>query len=202
VEDETTWGITPDAGASTDASAADHTHGSPANPVSVAALEALGVRGELVVVDGTTGPTGVIPNSYVEMTTPRTTTSASLEDITGATTTITLQRPSDIAVWMTAHVSASAACDLGLAISVDGTDHDLTDTHLTTTDEGNVAIIHRTVSKFAPGTYTVKGRFQRTSGGGTPSVDRADLLVAAMTTSGPVLVTTDDEEDYVYADLA
>jgi hypothetical protein len=164
-------------------------------------VPAVGV-GELVVVDGTTGPTGVIPNSYVEMTTPRTTTSATLVDITGATTTITVQRPSDIAVWMTAHVSADATCDLGLAINVDGTDHDLTDTHLTATDEGNVAIIHRTVSKFAPGTYTVKGRFQRTSGGGTPSVDRADLLVAALTTSGPVLVTTDDETDFVYADLA
>jgi len=158
--------------------------------------------GELVVVDGTTGPTGVIPSSYVEMTTPRTTTSATLVDITGATTTVTLQRPSDVAVWMTAHVSASAVCDLGLAISVDGTDHDLTDTHLTSTDEGNVATIHRTVSKLAPGTYTVKGRFQRTSGGGTPSVDRVDLLVSALTTSGPVLVTTDDELDYVYADLA
>ena len=32
VEDETTWGITPDAGASTDYSRADHTHGSPADP--------------------------------------------------------------------------------------------------------------------------------------------------------------------------
>jgi len=202
VEDETTFGITPDAGASTDASAADHTHGSPANPVTVAALEALGVRGELVVVDGTTGPTGVIPSSYVEMTTPDTTTSASLEDITGATTTITIQRPSDIAVWMTAHVSAGAVCDLGLAINIDGTDHDATTTHLTATDEGNVAIMHRTVSKFAPGTYTVKGRMQRVSGGGTPSVDRVDLLVSALTTSGPVLVTTDDETDYVYADLA
>jgi hypothetical protein len=202
VEDETTFGITPDAGASTDASAADHTHGSPANPVTVAALEALGVRGELVVVDGTTGPTGVIPSSYVEMTTPDTTTSATLEDIAGATTTITIQRPSDIAVWMTAHVSAGAVCGLGLAINIDGTDHDATTTHLTSTDEGNVAIMHRTVNKFNPGTYTVKGRMQRVSGGGTPSVDRVDLLVSALTTSGPVLVTTDDEEDYVYADLA
>jgi len=174
---------------SSTAAAGDHAHG------------ASGV-GELVVVDGTTGPTGVIPNSYVEMTTPRTTTSATLVDITGATTTITIQRPSDIAVWMTCHVSASASCDLGLAISIDGTDHDSTDTHLTATDEGNVAIMHRTVSKLAPGTYTVKGRFQRTSGGGTPSVDRVDLLVSALTTSGPVLVTTDDETDYVYADLA
>jgi len=135
------------------------------------------------------------------MTTPRTTTSASLEDITGATTTITLQRPSEIAVWMTAHVSAGAACDLGLAVNLDGTDHDATTTHLTTTDEGNVAITHRTAAPFAVGTYTVKGRMQRISGGGTPSVDRVDLLVMSMGHSGPVILTTDDEADFIYADV-
>ena len=40
VEDETAWGIAPDAGVSTDASAADHTHGTPTAPA-----------GELLVAD-------------------------------------------------------------------------------------------------------------------------------------------------------
>jgi hypothetical protein len=56
VEDETTWGIAPDAGVSTDASAADHTHGTPANPVSAAALEALGFVGQLLISDTPSTP--------------------------------------------------------------------------------------------------------------------------------------------------
>jgi len=170
---------------SSTAAAGDHTHAS---------------GGELLVADGTTGPGGISPSSYVEMTTPDSTTSASLEDITGATTTITLQRTSHVAAWMACHVSASATCDLGLAINFDGTDHDETTEHLTTVDEGNVTVMHRTAAELPPGTYTIKGRMRRVSGGGTPTVDRVDLLVMSMGHSGPVLLTTDDETDYLYAD--
>jgi len=44
VEDETTWGITPDAGSSTYVALMDHTHGSPDDPrpFSVAMAVALG----------------------------------------------------------------------------------------------------------------------------------------------------------------
>jgi hypothetical protein len=158
-------------------------------------------RWELVVDDGGSGPAGVLASEYVEMTTQRTTTSASLEDITGATADITTTREAHIWASLTCHVSASAACDLGLAISFDGTDHDISDAHLTTTDEGNVTIVHRTTTLLPAGTYTIKGRFRRSSGGGTPAVDRADLLVTSTGTQGPTLITTDDEDDFLYAEV-
>ena len=170
---------------SSTAAAGDHTHVS---------------GGELLVADGTTGPSGITPTSYVEMTTPDTTTSGTLEDITGATTTITLQRTSHIAAWLNLHVSATAACDYGVAINFNGTDEDEGVIHLTATDEGNVGIVHRTTTELPPGTYTFKGRHRRISGGGTPETDRADLLVMAMGLSGPVMLTNDDETDYLYAD--
>lgn len=158
--------------------------------------------GELLVADGTTGPNGIVPTSYVEMTTPRTTTSASLVDITGASTTITLQRTSHIVVILNCEVSASgAAADLGLAVSIDGTDHDVVTTHLAAgaSDSGVSSVIHRTATELAPGTYTIKGRMKRASGAGTPAVDRADLLVMSMGTSGPVLLTNEAEDDYLYS---
>ena len=161
--------------------------------------ESAATHWEIVVADGGTGDSGVLDSEYAEMVTQRTTTSASLADITGASVSLTLHRECHIAVWMTCHVSATAACDLGLAINIDGTDHDITDTHLTATDEGNMAIIHRTLTALAAGTYTVKGRFRRSAGGGTPAVDRADLFVAAMSVSGPVMITTDDGSDFIYA---
>jgi hypothetical protein len=158
-------------------------------------------RWELVVADGGSGPTGVNVSEYVEMTTPDTTTSATLEDITGATTDITLIRTSHVAAWMAAHVSASADCTLGLALNFDGTDHDVVDTHLGTTSEGSVTVLHRTTTALAAGTYTIKGRMKRVSGGGTPSVDRVDLFVMAMGQSGPDILTTDAEDDFLYAEV-
>jgi len=133
---------------------------------------------------GATGPAGaaavagVLPSEYVEMTTARTVTSATLVDITGVTADITLDSTVNIAVFMDCEVSSDGVCDLGLAISINGTDHDVVTTHLNgSTDNGKVTVIHRTATPLAAGTYTVKGRFQRSSGTATPQVDRADFLV-------------------------
>lgn len=158
-------------------------------------------RWELVVADGGSGPAGVNVSEYVEMTTPDSTTSASLEDITDATVDITVARTSHVAAWMTCHVSSTGVSTLGLAINFDGVDHDVVDIDLNVVSEDTVAIVHRTTTALEPGTYTVKGRMQRVAGGGTPSVDRADLFVMAMGESGPVVVTTDDEDDYLYAEV-
>ncbi|HUW16179.1 MAG TPA: hypothetical protein VMW94_03790, partial [Actinomycetes bacterium] len=174
----------------------DHTHGS----ASAAVIQAAGFRGELLVADGTSGPS-VNHSEYVEMTTQRTTTSASLEDITGVTADIEIQREAHIAVWLNCHVSATATCDLDVAINFDGSDEDVITTHLTATDEGNVAVIHRTTAVVPPGTYTVKGRFARSAGGGTPAVERADFLVMSMGQAGPVMLLTEDQTDYIYEDL-
>lgn len=202
VEDETTWGITPDAGASTDVSASDHTHGTPADPVNAIALEALGVRGEMVVADGTSGMPGVNVSEYDEVNTPTTTSSASLEDITGLSLTIVTQQTAPLAVWLHAEISSDGICDLGLAVSIDGTDHDEMTVHMNgSTDAGTVAIGHRQ-DALAAGSHTVKGRFRRISGGPKiPGVDRGDLLAMSMGSAGPVLLTNDDQADYLYANL-
>jgi len=129
------------------------------------------------------GPQAELPSAYVEMTTQRTTTSATLEDITGASTSITLPYACNVAVFLNCEVSAaSAAADIGLAVNIDGTDHDTVVTHLAagSTDSGVSSVIHRTVSALTAGTYTVKGRMKRAAGSGTPAVDRADLFVMAL----------------------
>ena len=145
---------------------------------------------EMFIGVGPTGPTGatgpagaaavagVLPSEYVEMATPRTVTSATLVDITGVTADIVLDSTVNIAVFMDCEVSSDGLCDLGLAISINGTDHAVTTVHLNgTTDDGKVTVIHRTATPLAAGTYTVKGRFLRNSGTATPQVDRADFLV-------------------------
>ena len=133
---------------------------------------------------GATGPAGAdavagtLPNEYVEMTTTRTVISDVLVDITGVTADITLDSTVNIAVFMDCEVSADGECDLGLAISIDGTDHDVVTTHLNgSTDNVKATVLHRTTTPLAAGTYTVKGRFLRSSGTATPQVDRADFLV-------------------------
>jgi hypothetical protein len=135
----------------------------------------------LVLLDLTPVADSRIVSGYVEMTTPTTTTSATLEDIAGAVVTVTTFIPCELAVWMTVHDSADGTCDLGLAVSIGGTDYDESVVHLTATTEGNHSLNHRS-PELPAGTWTVQGRFRRGSGAATPGVDRADLLVMAMQT--------------------
>lgn len=145
-----------------------------------------GAWGSPVSLIGPMGPAavaGAIPSEYVEMTTPRTTTSASLVDITGATLDLTLESSANILVVMTTHsdIASGGGVVLGLAINIDGVDHDETDIHLTAASQwGPAAIIHRSVTPLAAGTYTVKGRFRRISGSGTPEVTRVDLFAMSL----------------------
>jgi hypothetical protein len=131
---------------------------------------------------GATGPAstpGVQPTAYVEMTTPRTTTSGTLEDITGATTTITLTATCHVSAYLVCNVVSTGVSDIGCAISFDGTDHDEQRVTMGSGDDLGCTVVHRTTTTLGPGTYTVKGRFRRISGAGTPGVNRADLLVVA-----------------------
>lgn len=184
------WGSAAATGSAATAARRDHVHGMTAAP-----------PGEMLVADGTSGPGGISASSYVEEEDAHTTTSASLEDIPDVTTTITLQRTSHVAAWMSAQVSGSGVCVIGLAINFNGTDHDEMQFAIAGADAGVVSIVHRTATELPPGTYTVKGRMRRVSGASTPSVDRADLLVMSMGQSGPVLLTNEAEDDYLYADL-
>ena len=145
---------------------------------------------EMFIGVGPTGPAGPagaaavagpLPSSYVEMETPQTVTSGTLIDIPGVSTTITLDSTVHIAVIMNCMISSDGICDLDLGISINGTDHDVVTTHLNgSSDAGVTTVIHRTETELAAGTYTVKGRFARSSGVKTPQVDRADFLVFAL----------------------
>ena len=190
VESETTWGISPAVGSDTEYARQDHTHGSPPEPA-----------GELLVADGTTGPNGSNTSSYVEEEDAHTTTSGTLEDIPDVSTTITLQRTAHISAWLNTQISGSGVCVIGIAVNIDGTDHDEVQHAISGSDAATLSVVHRTATELAPGTYTVKGRMRRVSGASTPSVDRADLLVMSMGHSGPVLLTNEAEDDYLYADL-
>jgi len=156
--------------------------------------------GELLVADGQAGPEGITPTSYVEEADAHTTTSGTLEDIPDVSTTITLQRTSHIAAWLNTQVSGSGVCVIGVAVNLNGSDHDEVQHAIAGSDAGVLSVVHRTATELAPGTYTVKGRMRRVSGASTPSVNRADLLVMSMGHSGPVMLTTEDETDLIYAD--
>ena len=55
VTDETSFGITPAAGTDTEYARQDHTHGTPANPVTEAAVSALGFVGPILITDTPAG---------------------------------------------------------------------------------------------------------------------------------------------------
>lgn len=134
-------------------------------------------------MDGADAVAGAIPSEYVEMTTPRTTTSATLVDITGATLDLTLETTAHVLVILATHseLASGGPTDMGLAVNIDGTDHDEVTVHLAATGAwGPASIIHRTTSPLAAGTYTIKGRFRRESGSGTPEVTRADLFAMSL----------------------
>ncbi len=56
VESETTFGIAAAVGTATEYARQDHTHGTPANPVTAAAVSALGFVGELLISDTPSTP--------------------------------------------------------------------------------------------------------------------------------------------------
>lgn len=56
VESETTFGLAPAVGTDTEYARQDHTHGSPANPVSGSAIGALGFVGQLLISDSPSTP--------------------------------------------------------------------------------------------------------------------------------------------------
>jgi len=157
----------------------------PRGPQGFAGLTILGEDGKdgddgYVIIPPPTEPEQ-IPSQYVESTTPFTTTSATFVDITGCTTTMVLNHPSHIAIFLNCEVSSTGNSDLGLAINIDGTDHDVRTTHLLGAgDAGVMSVIHRTATIHVPGSYVIKGRAKRAAGADTPSVDAFDLLAIAL----------------------
>lgn len=136
---------------------------------------------------GDTGPAAVageIPSSYVELPSPVGTTSATLVDVTGMSVTITLDTPVRIAVFASFELqtqSGAAPSTMGVAVSIDGTDHDELKRYLSgSNDQGIGSITHRTDTSLSAGVHTIKLRFRRVSGAATPGINKAHMVVMAM----------------------
>lgn len=134
-------------------------------------------------LDGADAVAGKLPSSYQETTTPSGTTSATLVDVPGMSTTITLDEAVEIAVMASFEIQTQSGASpsvIEVAINVDGVDHDPIRRYLSgTSDLGIGAIVHR-VDESPAGVHTVKLRYRRVSGTATPGINRAHMLVMAM----------------------
>lgn len=130
-----------------------------------------------------TGPAAVagsLPTGFVEMSTPVGTTSGTLEDVAGASTTVTLESSAYIvavATFESETNSGASSSTIGIALNIDGVDHAEHQRYLSgSSDKGIGALTHR-AGPFAAGTYTVKLRFRRVSGTATPGINNASISV-------------------------
>lgn len=132
-------------------------------------------------------PVFTIPSAYLEMVTPVGTTSTSLEDVSGGSTTITILGTSHINVNCSFELqtqSGASASVIGIALNINGTDHDEMQRYLSgTNDLGLGSITHRTSSPLSPGTYTIKLRFRRVTGMATPGINKAHLSIIGLEAS-------------------
>jgi hypothetical protein len=120
----------------------------------------------------------VVANGFDEITSPVTTVSATLEDITGLTFNITVPtgRTGTIIAYMTVQCEAGGANIVGAwAISINSVDGPETERNMSTSNTtGSVACQHRQTGLSA-GTYAITGRHRRVSGASTADTDSAQL---------------------------
>lgn len=120
----------------------------------------------------------VVANGYDEITSPVTTTSATLEDITGLTFNLTVPAGSTatIVACMTLQCEAGGANVTGAwAISINSVDGPDVERNMSTANTtGSVACQHRQIGLTA-GSYAVTGRHRRVSGASTANTDSAQL---------------------------
>lgn len=120
---------------------------------------------------------------HVETGTPAGTTSGTLEDVANMSTTISLANPGHVVAFASFQISTqsgAAPSVIAVAISIDGVDGREASRYLSgSNDIGMGAIVERTDSPLAAGTYTVKLRFRRVSGAATPGIDVASLVAVS-----------------------
>lgn len=107
-----------------------------------------------------------IPSSGISVSNVST-TSATLEDITGLSILIELHKTTHIAAHFTisALVTAGSPINPEFAINIDGVDYEtVTRTISNATSPGNITVFARTTNVLTPGTYIIKGRWLTTSG--------------------------------------
>ncbi len=109
--------------------------------------------------------------------TGQSTTSATLEDITGLTFDLVTTVTGRIFAWMSVGNSTTGGSPAtgGWAISINSVDGTEIQRYLSgSNDAGSVSCQGHSAS-LSPGTYTVKGRHRRVSGSATVNTDVADL---------------------------
>jgi hypothetical protein len=120
---------------------------------------------------------------YDEMTTPVGTTSATLEDVTGASITVTLPTAKDVLVYATFEIetqSGASPSTLGLAINGDGTDGTEVSRYLSGSSDRGLGSVMARFTGVAAGSRTFKLRFRRVSGSATPGINVAQMYVEAV----------------------
>jgi hypothetical protein len=98
---------------------------------------------------------------------PFTTTSATLVDIVGLTTTVTLLNTAKILCIMTgnfATTGAGTATTIAAAFSIDGVDTDEQHIDFTVSDSDQSLALHHITATLPPGSYVIKGRMRRVLG--------------------------------------
>jgi collagen type VII alpha len=159
----------------------------PTGPTGAGVTGADGVTGPTGGI-GPTGPAGAdaiagnIPSSFVSMETLRTTTSATLIDIVGVTTNLTIQSTVEIYAMINCQVqlTSGGASVIGLAVSINGVDSEIVYAEVQDTPTNVVVPVVFRSAALPAGIYNIKGRMLRYSGTGTVGVSKVDLVAMAM----------------------
>ena len=119
---------------------------------------------------------------FATISSPVSTTSATLVDVTGVTTTITLVVTSGIWAVCTFGCSSSVAggCVIEVALSINGTDYQAHQRALSGSSDQGMGSVAYYVAGLTAGARIVKLRFRRVSGSGTPQITSANLFAMAL----------------------
>lgn len=120
--------------------------------------------------------------NLTEVVTPVTTTSATLQNITGATDSVTLPAAGRIICEMNVQSSVSPVGSTGgWTVSINSVDG--TEMQRVISGSGDIGSAMAAASaNLGAGTYTIWGRHRRVSGSGTISTDKTQLIVRAYLT--------------------
>lgn len=128
---------------------------------------------------GYTGPAGVaglIPTGFFQnLSSPLTTTSATLADMTGVTCTVTLEDSAKIVGILTTELEATTLiATAAIAVSINSVDGDEIQMDLAV-GINQAATVQYESTTLVAGTYTLQGRWRRVSGTGTVTLNKAQL---------------------------
>lgn len=130
---------------------------------------------------GSTGPTGAstaIPNDWIHVAGPLTTSSGSFVDVPGAIVSVVLTATTYI--WAICDLTwepGSGAPHAGFRLVIDGTNGDET----TDPNQQHQGLsLNFRAGQFAAGTYSIKLQYRLESGTGTVQVDHVDLFAMGM----------------------